>query len=455
MSDDRVRALARAAEAAPHDVEAGRALAHALGRVGDREGARRELARLARLGDLPSLEALDALAPWPTATGIGRTRRSTCASVRTPGAPVPIQVEASYTEYARLVAATREVALVETLDGLAGVSLVELRQRWLAEEVTAELACALGDDAVTVDEGHVVVLRPDGRERGRVALEHAGRADELLVLGPDVVAVLYDEPPLPRRRSLVGLDLERFAVRWRRDLTDYHSHNPAGPWLVLDLDEGAEVVRADTGEVVARSKDDVGVLLATDARGLVTHSKARGLSELALPDLSERWRRPSSVVPGGRDCLIVTDELILHAERRAGRPRGDGSPPERALVAVERTTGSERWATPLFEEAVAVAVDDAVYVLDAEVVFHGGQGMGVEGGGDALPRSLHPRLAVRAFELADGAPRFEVELDRTWRPDQLQLVPFERGLLARQGPGAVWAVRDRGHARPADGESSS
>ncbi len=437
-----MRALARAAASAPHDLDAGRALARALGRVGDRAGERRELTRLARLGDLESLAGFDALAPWPTATGIGRTRRSTCASVRTPGAPVPIAVEASYPGFARLVAATREVALLETLDGLAGVSLLDLRQRWLAEQVTAEIACALGDDAVTVEEGHVVVLGADGRERGRVPLEHAGRTDELLVLGPDVVAVLYDEPPLPRRRALVGLDLERFAVRWRRDLTDYHSHNPAGPWLVLDLDEGAEVLRADTGEVVARSREDVGILLATDARGLVTHSKARGLSELALPDLSERWRRPSSVVPGGRECLIVTDALILHAEKRQGRARGQGSPPEHALVAVERATGRERWATPLFEEAVAVAVDDAVYVLDAEVVFYGGQGMGVGGGGDGLPRELHPRLAVRAFELASGAPRFEVELDRTWHPEQLQLVPFERGLLARQGPGSVWAVRE-------------
>ena len=69
-------------------------------------------------------------------------------------------------------------------------------------------------------------------------------------------------------------------------------------------------------------------------------------------------------------------------------------------------------------------------------------GVGVVGGGDGLPRSLHPRLAVRAFELETGAPRFEVELDRTWRPDQLQLVPFERGLLARNGPATLWALRD-------------
>jgi hypothetical protein len=345
-----------------------------------------------------------------------------------------------------LGAATREVALLETVDGLAGLGLDDLERRWLVDP-QGEGACALGDDVlVPTDDGLLVVAGATGAPKGTIRSGDDRRLDELLVLGPDVVLVLLGAPDLPRVRALVGVDVAAGVVRWRRELRDYHSHNPAGPWLVLDLDEGAEVLRADTGEVVARRREDLGILLAADARGIVSWDRTRGLAEHALPALGERWRRPSA--PSfDRKALAIGEELVLHAEVRPGLPAtgrgvgGSGIDPKSALVAIERSTGLERWAVPLHDQAVVSLTPDAAYVLDVEVVFTGGQGMAVEGGPRSLPRDLHPRVAVRALELASGATRFDVEVDRAWDPE-LDLVPFERGLLVRVGTNTLVALRE-------------
>lgn len=82
MTDAEIRALERAARAAPGDHETGAALARALERGGDRRSAFVEWARLERLDCREATVRLLEFDPWPGPQGPGRTRCSRGSAVR-------------------------------------------------------------------------------------------------------------------------------------------------------------------------------------------------------------------------------------------------------------------------------------------------------------------------------------------------------------------------------------
>src|SRR5688500_4461930 len=76
MSDERLRALERAARERPDDLAAGWAFAGELERSGDRLRAHRELARLARQGDAPAIARVLAWSPFSGESGAGASYRA-------------------------------------------------------------------------------------------------------------------------------------------------------------------------------------------------------------------------------------------------------------------------------------------------------------------------------------------------------------------------------------------
>lgn len=196
---------------------------------------------------------------------------------------------------------------------------------------------------------------------------HTMNADEneLVAVGDVIVTVAHDP-------ELVAIDAATGTDRWRHSLTD-----------------------DDSGTVHGLSAAD----------GVVYAGGPEGLDAINVADGTLLWRyqvdNPTSLNPqwgGFLDPAVVAGSIY-------GTTRVDSADEvsSHTLVAVDGTTGIERWATPLLAEGVyPVASDGAVVVAVYETLEDDGL--------------LWPNLSL--FDAATGAPLWEREFrDVEQRPN--------------------------------------
>lgn len=366
VSDEALRALARAARAREGDLEAGWAYARALERAGDRRGLFLELCRLARAGDPRADAALQGGVAGP-----GGGPAAPIVDLALARAQVVRVVEApTLTGAVELLAARGERVLARAGDAVVVVDLT-------AGEVRGGFPCGglvalRGDDVLhTSRDRRALVLRDlqgevlarvdlpwpaghlaVGRDRALVGgVAERGGALLALDVGADVGRVLWATRPEHRASRLLvaggrGLrvttgwrleayDLEAGAVvdlgrlfrtherRWLRDVD-----------LRADPDGGALVYRASYRE----EDDDFG-----------PEESEVILGEVDLATGDARWRVVGHWATAG---LWGAGDLVVVAAREGAA---------HALVGVERPSGRLRFESAATRaHAVAVAADVVV-----------------------------------------------------------------------------------------------
>lgn len=439
MSDDELRRLARAAEARPGDVDAGWAHARALQRLGDEPAYLRELVRLSRLGDATAADALDAWHPWPSETGVGCTFSSRARPLSRPGAP-----RAIHADVRRVVCATRRALIIDDSSarralGPGGEVL------WSSFRAHLDPVCTTVDGLIAFrreqEEAEVVWTDPaSGITRSRPVdlwLSDLQVGGTMAVGRSGRVLHAYDLDAAPSTSP---------GPLWTCEVDGFSMFVLAGASVVVERSGGLDVLDTRSGKRTSSWEHAAHpVLVTVDARGAVLVDLrtpgSPALVELSLPDLRETWRAGLDLGrrEGGLHALAA--EVLL-----TGRREGSAV----ALVAHDRATGAERWTAPLHEGAVIAVASDVVYVLDVEQTFFGGQGMATLEGRLGLPRGLHPRVALRALDLATGALRFDLEVDRSWHTDGMQVVPLDRAVVVRTPDGRLLRIDDLDvHAPPA------
>ncbi|MCO5166729.1 MAG: hypothetical protein M9894_10235 [Planctomycetes bacterium] len=388
MSDDRLRALERAAQADPTDATAGHALAGALALAGERRRALLEHARLARLGSSESRATLDAWSPRPHAAATVAPRPALGARVRTravalPGAPLAARPVAS-DDHLLLPTRTRLVALAPG----------DLAERWSAPGQAWPLALR-GDDVLHAG-GPGLLLRDGGTGEVLGEVPIAGRVVALSTWS-DRALVVHDAPGL-RRVSAVDVGARPGRQLWSREwpagaLTLALLARQRAALLAVDR---AEVVEVETGRTSAalalvpprprgarweraRAGDPRGVIVEEVTPDLALGPARCLLGERDLGRLEPRWRLERTAET--MDLALGPGVLLL---RRAG-------PGGAEVEVVDRATGEARFVPDLPPHLGFVWAEGAAYLLEA------GSGAG------AL--SLHdPRTLARAarHELAVG-----------------------------------------------------
>lgn len=360
--DDQLRALERAARAAPDDRAAGWALVRGLERAGDEVAAWRELCRLARAGDDAAWEGL----AWTPRGAMSFGRR----------------IERRLGTDAVSVVSTGpgEVVLVEG-DALLALDPATLTTRWSRPATQYAPSCVTGpyvvrldgaafgfsSPSITVSDRHGggevtqrSVPSPDGGPVAVVSL--AASADLLLLLvrsdgagGPRWLHLILSLPELGPVHQL-DVDAPVLFPVLQRDLVLVcsgpqvvdGSHEPAA-WSARALD-GSERWR------------EVGALVHLDARGALFLRDRRGIA--AAPELhlvDPGGARLWTIEPGGGRPHLGRDHVVLvESYERAGE----------AVVRLstrERATGASGWERvltgPRGARARVDVVGDHVHVL--------------------------------------------------------------------------------------------
>lgn len=337
MADDELRALARAVEARPGDVDARAAYARALGRRGDARGEHAQLALLARDGDPAARARLAAWVPWcPSADPGGLRRRS--GRARAPRAPAPARAVA-LAAASHVAAVGRGHVVVDEAGALQVLDLATLRTCWRADDEAAPGALAI------VGEALVTAARGELRSRDLATGEELARATL-----PDDVRRLV---PLDDGRAIVVYGLTVAALElapdgfgeraWERPVDHRHDLVVGGPYVgVRSPGGGCELLLAASGAPLwprpARSLDGVAAprLAAVDDGLLVVLDDRTGSLAAFDPEARRlRWRVADPGGGGGEPLLVVDDGLVLVA--RWGRDEGG------SLVALDGATGAPRW----------------------------------------------------------------------------------------------------------------
>lgn len=341
MSDERLRALERAARADPSDLAAGRALAHALLQAGERRKAFYEYSRLARAGDGVAVRAVREWQPRAHMQPHG-PKVSSSASALT-GAVRRAEWRGRQPPYTTplLVSDGERVVMIDVRHVRALGP--DLRLAWEHPVRTATRAALRGDDVLHSD-GLCLVAREgaSGVELDRVELDL-----------PTIVGVLVDgdrafvmDHTSPGHASrVVALDVgDRFGhVLWSR--TSQGSLTLAGPHLVVVEGDRIDLWRLDSGHddgsrrILPRGRSRRSeVVDSIDERGIVTRESAwapgdlaTSVTEYALPTLEPRWRIESRSRFGG--AFLLGDVALIHGSMRPGLPR------PATLMVVDRTTG--------------------------------------------------------------------------------------------------------------------
>lgn len=370
MADEELRALARAVEARPDDVEAAWAHARALARVGDRRGEHRALAALARRGDEAARAAVEGWTPWGGVgggTSAGRGRRSTARPLL--AAPRQVREVALPFAGALLAAVSHEVLVVIAPDAVAAFGVTDLEERWRLPAAGPQRRVGLVGDDVLVASGDVLQLveGSSGRvlQRERALAAHA---QELVVVGDRALARVAS-PDRRASHGLVLLDVGASFGRtlWSRDDRAPFSMFAAGAVAVVEHHAGAaglEGIELAGGRGLwTKRRFDAGTgaatmlaVLGADAAGVVVAGAEAPASERVLLDLDPasgelRWRVADPQTTGlHRRPLALGEELLLLA---VGQDR---------LAAVERRGGRVRWLVEDRCDALLLAGDVAYLV---------------------------------------------------------------------------------------------
>lgn len=462
MADDELRALARAVETRPDDLEAALALARALTRAGDLRGARRVVAALARMGHVESQEQLARLGPWPTSSGMSG------ASTTRPGPGDDCRIVATATlsggspgPRRSLVCAGEDVVVVGTTRRIVACGARDLRTRWDRPTPAADSTAIVAGDVLMVDaQGELALL--DAASGARLAQARLpGPAVQLTARNDRALAVMSQATSV--RHVLAAVDLgARFGrVAWSQPGERKDVQGVPGRWAVvtsrklviadglalLDLERGHAVWERSWRELLGRS-GVYGHLAAVDGRGLIVRespaSGPRGqafLSELELPGRGTRWR---TAVPEAWSVVALSADTLV---ARAPAEEGCG------LVALSRADGAVRWerslpcSRPRLVLTPELACVAALRAVESWVAQPGGYrtanpddprelGARTIYGRTAAVRHHLTRLEVLGLDLASGEERFlvrDAEEVRVQGLDDLSLIAHEGALIALSG----------------------
>lgn len=329
--DDQLRALERAARAAPDDRTAGWALVRGLERAGDEVGSWRERCRLARAGDDDAWEALR----W-TPRGARRAGRVVERRLS--------QVERVQVGEAGAVVMARDLALLDR---------ASLETRW-SSPLSSPIAHVLfaGPFLLHPDGSFCRTLVVRDVRTGQEVMRHPlplsvpSSADEWSVFvtgisADEVVADVHGRVPDGRRRHRAVLRLlEAGSARVIRE-PDPPRFGPERIDLIRDLvlDASPRFPAAPPAETVARALDGQerwrlpGTTVGVDARGVLL-AVERPVRALHAVDLSGRSRWTAEL--GMARAHFAPDAVLLEErpQRRGGevairlstRSHADGSP---------------------------------------------------------------------------------------------------------------------------------
>jgi hypothetical protein len=440
MSDDDLRRLAHAAQADPHDLSAGLALARALERGGDRRGLHLELCRLARAGSREAEEALDRFVPWPGRSGRGGTAFARCRPL-----PFRYRQRRGVVDASELVAATNQVVILRAEDGLVGIDAAELTTLWRVPVGERGFAVLSGEDLVTV-EGTDLLLR-DSRTGGQIARAALpGTVLALSASGDRAVALLRQHDGRLRFTAAFDLAEARFgAVLWRRASNLWlapagdaperefqekvlavgprvHFHGYAQRLETWTVEDGhtlweAPVLMlhaADRVGVLARLRDDASLVELGSATGSVCWRTEPPVREIR-PDL------PRPISPAGPGQLwAMNNQVVVY-------------PNATALCVLARATGAVRPLAPI-ESARQVPWEHSVVSVDAVL----GDGVLFAARVEEDLKVRHERsapkspafLRLMAFDLTSGHTRLDEPFEVEHAAELgVALVPLDEALL--------------------------
>lgn len=405
MTDERLRALERAARAEPSHHEARRAFARALLQAGERQRAYFELARLMREGDDQARREVEGWAGTPR--------------------PIPPRVRVRRRTLRRLTLSAGDVLRVGATCVLLGagghlVALdpVSLEVLWHERPLAPphhRRAEFLGDEVVFMADSHLVLRHGrSGDETVRIPAPIPAEAEHWgFEVWADLALVHVPLGNGPARRTLaIRLDGQRGGIAWERLLRGWTF--PAGRRLLVEDNQvtgDIEVIDPASGARVlgpqhvlpAEAEGRAGLVVAADDEGFVVTESPIDMddddrpvvviTERALPSLTRRW----SLQVEGREAdaaLRGAHALVLaHESRRVSlidRAKG--------VVLRERPTPALLFVELWSDEAIYVVTGDdrpALLGLDPvtldPLVTHE---LGVE------RRSDHSHIAIVAL---DGA----------------------------------------------------
>ncbi len=383
--DDELRRLERAARESPRDALRGWAYVEALRRSGETQRVDRELARLARIGDVAAADALARRAPR-AAAGPGRTWRARRVGLRRATGSRAAVHEIERPDLDGILA-TDELALIAHESGITAIELRTLTIRWsLPTPPRPRLLHLHGGEVVVFEAGRLTRRRVvDGaavahvpgppfatvwvsgdRAVGRLAHDPStdvvtavSLADENLggvvwmrELGGARVSAFVDGRLILRGAGrFVAIDAETGDEQWTRHDADPSEPGAADePWGLAP--DGRPVYSSDRLGRAASAPGDAWLGDLDEAGAALVQRAGDGrltITELALDDA------------GARTCLEASDESVevaLGVERLVALVKGEG------LIGVERG-GKELWRVevPLVgtgRPCLALA-DDVVY----------------------------------------------------------------------------------------------